>query len=196
VIAGVDHGRDGEPDRLPLRWERPAGQITDPENNRTLFHYDATGQLDGITRVTNNSNSTGPETSFDNVADSCSGTTGVVGKMVETDAETHATTYCYDNAGQVIKVINANGHTSARSYTANGDVATFTDGNSPAGVTQYDFDPTTNDLNSMSLPAGSGITGAESLWTAGGTTPSPSTEGWWTPCTSAEPTLWAMPDSW
>ena len=131
--------------------------------------------MTSITYVTNTVNGTGPTTTYGyhpNVAGSCaaapSGDT-LGGYTIATDADGHATTFCYDLEGLVLQTIDPDSANSTASYTADQHVATSTDALSQ---TTTDSSNSNNDLTQVTAPVlGSGQNAA----TAGATYNTPST---------------------
>jgi RHS repeat-associated protein len=134
-------------------------RITDPLTNQTTFAYDSQSRVASMTYVTNTVNGTGPTTTYgyhSNAAGSCaaapSGDT-LAGYTIATDANSHATTYCYDLEGLVLQVIAPSNSTS-NSYTSDQHVAVSADGFSQPTTNIYN---SSNDLTKSTAPAlGSG----------------------------------------
>jgi len=138
-------------------------QITDPLGNETKFGYDSQSRVTSIIYVTNLTLGTGPTTSYtyNTGAGSCAAApTGdsVFGNTVSTDANSHATTYCYDPQGLVLQVIDPDAHSGASSFTPDQHVAASTDALSQTTTATYNAN---NDLTKITPPAlGSGQTPA------------------------------------
>jgi YD repeat-containing protein len=136
-------------------------QIIDPVGNTINFTYGTTypyrvTQI-GYVNATCSGGSCNTGFVYGAGAGSCTAS-GVFGNTVETDADAHATTYCYDNAGQVIQVINPMTDQSSASYTSDHALATSTDALSQTTTTAHN---TSNDLTNVTAPSlGSGQTGA------------------------------------
>lgn len=150
-------------------------EITDPLGNETTFAYDSQSRVTSVTNVTNTVNGTGPTTTYGyhpNVAGSCaaapSGDT-LGGYAVATDANGHASTYCYDLQGLVLQTIDPDSANGTASYTADQHVATSTDALSQLTRASYNAN---NDVTQVTAPAdGIGQTAAS----AGATYNTPST---------------------
>lgn len=135
-------------------------QITDPLGNETTFVYDSQSRVTSITYVTNIVNGTGPTTTYGyhpNAAGSCaaapSGDT-LAGYTVATDANGHASTYCYDLEGLVIQTIDPDSASSSASYTSDQNVAKSTDALSQTTTDSFNSN---NDLTQVTAPVlGSG----------------------------------------
>ncbi len=135
-------------------------QITDALGNETIFAYDSKSRVTSITYVTNTVLETGPTTTYGyhpNATGSCaaapSGDT-LDGYTIATDANGHATTYCYDLEGLVIQSIDPDSANSTASYTADQHVATSTDALSQTTTASFNSN---NDLTQVTAPVlGSG----------------------------------------
>jgi RHS repeat-associated protein len=155
-------------------------QITDPNGNVTKIAYDTsirfgyTYRVRSITYVTDPVQGTGPTTSFayNPGTGSCNNygpvVSGIVGNTVVTDANSHATTHCYDNQGRVIKVLDAKNQAATTTYNSNSNVLNYADGAYPTNPTAFTYDPTSNNLTNAAAP-----TGANSTWTYTPTGPHP-----------------------
>jgi YD repeat-containing protein len=148
-------------------------EIIDPLGHETTFGYNGQLQVTSITLVTNTSNGTGPTTTYAYYADetgSCATPSGdtVAGYTVATDANGHATTFCYDPQGLVIQTIDPDSASDTASYTADQAVAISTNALAQSTTASYN---TNNDLTQVTAPAdGSGQTPASDSATY--TTPS------------------------
>ena len=138
-------------------------QITDPNGNLTKLAYDSATRLTSIIRVTNVGLGTGPTTtySYNLGAGSCAAAPPgdfLYGYTVATDPNSHATTYCYDQQGLVLQVIDPNNNSAQTSYTTDQHVATATDALSQTTTATYNPN---NDLTRLALPIlGSGQSAA------------------------------------
>jgi RHS repeat-associated protein len=136
-------------------------QITTPGGRITKFTRVGGGsrKVASIIRVTNPGAGTGPTTNFAyTFGDTCSGTPNVQGKTVVTDPNVHATTYCWDGQGKVLKTTDALGHNRSNAYDSDSNVQDFMDGNQQHFL--FDFDPTSHNLTRVALP-----NGAHADWT-------------------------------
>src|SRR5439155_4415304 len=94
--------------------------VVDPLNNDTNIAYVGTSnQVDHFTRATGTTNAA--TTTFSYSTQNCSGVSGA-GKTVVTDADSHATTYCWDQKGRVLKVLDAKGNSASTSYNSRSNV--------------------------------------------------------------------------
>jgi RHS repeat-associated protein len=149
--------------------------ITDPVTNQTKLGYDSQSRVTSITYVTNTVNGTGPTTTYGyhpNAAGSCaaapSGDT-LAGYTVATDANSHATTYCYDLEGLVIQTIDPDSASAASSYTSDQHVAVSTDALAQSTTATYNSN---NDLTKATAPV---LSAGQTAATAGATYNTPST---------------------
>lgn len=137
-------------------------QIIDPNGNTVNFTYGTTYPYHltqiGYVNTTCSGGSCNTGFAYNSGVGSCT-STGVFGNTVVTDADGHATTYCYDNQGRVNQVIDAKGNKPATSYTSNNNVQTYADGANPNSPTSFTYDPTTNNLTNAAEP-----TGANQAW--------------------------------
>jgi RHS repeat-associated protein len=150
-------------------------KVTDALGNQTNFAYDSQFRVTSITYVTNTVNQTGPTFTYGyhpNVAGSCAAAPSgdsLGGYTVATDANGHATTYCYDLQGLVLQTIDPDSATNSASYTSDQLVAKSTDALSQTTTDSFNSN---NDLTQVSAPVlGSGQNAA----TAGATYNTPST---------------------
>jgi RHS repeat-associated protein len=150
-------------------------EITDPLGNETTFVYDSDSRVTSITYVTNNALGTGPTTTYayhPNVAGSCaaapSGDT-LGGYTIATDANGHATTYCYDLEGLILQSIDPDSASSSASYTADQHVAASTDALSQTMTDSFNGN---NDLTQVMAPV---LGAGQSAATAGAAFNTPST---------------------
>jgi RHS repeat-associated protein len=160
--------------------QNSSGQLTsytDPNNKTTYYTYDAYGNLTkittaqgnvtkvaydtgaservtSITRLVHPTDTTGPTTSFaySGAVSPCTGGAGWK-KMVATDPNSHATTYCTDDLGRIQTVVDANGHTRSSSYTPDGYIKTLTSALSTPETFTYSAD---NKDNVTQIQEGSG----------------------------------------
>ena len=137
-------------------------KITDALGNQTNFAYDSQFRVTSITYVTDPVHQTGPTTSYGyhpNLAGSCAAApTGdtLGGYTVATDANGHATTYCYDLQGLVLQSIDPNSASSSESFTSDQQVAKSTDALSQTTTDSFN---SSNDLTQVTAPVlGSGQT--------------------------------------
>lgn len=110
------------------------------------FAYDAKDRVTAITYPTDQDSLEGPTTRF---VYSGGGTDP---HSVVRDANGNDTTHYYDDHGRVTKTVDAKGNTTSTSYTANHNVASYTDALS-AVQTTFDYDDQDN-LTAVSLPTG------------------------------------------
>lgn len=151
-VATYDYDSDGrmtsfvdrEGHTVTLGWD-PAWNlvsITDPSGNAYRFTYDSS---DRVTRVSV-PNSAGPlDTTF----------TYQSSATVVVNARQHAGTHHFDAEGRQTKAVDALGHEQSRSWTANSDVETTTDGLSNRSENRYD---PLNNLVGTKLPTGAANT--------------------------------------
>ena len=125
--------------------------------------------MTSITYVTNTVNQTGPTTTYGyhpNVAGSCAAApTGdtLGGYTVATDANGHATTYCYDLQGLVLQSIDPDSASTSASFTSDQQVAKSTDA---LLQTTTDSFNSNNDLTQVTAPVlGSGQNAATAVAT-------------------------------
>lgn len=101
--------------------------VTTPDGHATTFAYNASNQVTAITLADN------AQTSFSYLS----------GETDLTDANSHTTKYDYDSATDLVtKVIDAQGNTQSLSYTADYNVATYT--NPLNQTTTFQFDVNNN----------------------------------------------------
>jgi RHS repeat-associated protein len=112
--------------------------ITDPSGNAYCFHYDSS---DRVTEVSVPNSAKALDTTFAYQS----------GQTVETDPNGHATTYQFDTQGRQTKAIDPLGHEQSRTWTANSDIQTTTDGLGSASENRYD---PLNNLIGTKLPTG------------------------------------------
>jgi len=118
-------------------------QIVDPNGNTINFSYGATypykvTQIGYVnTACAGGSCNTGFV--YNSGTGSCT-VSGVFGNTVVTDADSHATTYCYDNVGRVIQVIDPLTQQNLASYTSDHALATSTDALSQTTSATYNVD--------------------------------------------------------
>jgi len=150
-------------------------QITDALGNETIFAYDSKSRVTSITYVTNTVLETGPTTTYGyhpNTTGSCaaapSGDT-LAGYTIATDANGHATTYCYDLQGLVVQTIDPDSATTLASYTSDEHVAASTDGLSQTTTDSFNSN---NDLTQVTAP---GLGSGQNAATTGATYNTPST---------------------
>ncbi len=144
--------------------QNSSGQLTsyiDPAGNTTYYTYDSYGNLTkittaagnitkvaydtgaservtSITRLVHPTDGSGPTTSFSYAGPEspCPSNAGWK-TMIATDPNSHATTYCTDDLGMIQNVYDANGHSEAATYTADGFIGTGTSG--LGAVTTYTY---------------------------------------------------------
>ena len=129
-------------------------QITDPNGNVTKLAYDSATRVTSIIRVTNLGLGTGPTTTYgyNTGAGSCAAAPqgdSLYGYTVATDANSHAATFCYDQQGLVLQVVDSNSNSNKSSYTTDEHIATTTDALSQTTTNTYN---TNNDLTSVTPP--------------------------------------------
>jgi RHS repeat-associated protein len=136
-------------------------QITDPLSNETKFAYDSSSRVTSIIYVTNNSNGTGPTTTvaYHSGSGSCAAApTGdsVAGYTVITDANSNATTDCFDPQGLVLQSIDPLSASQSASFSSDQHVAVGTDSLSQSTTNTFNSN---NDLTQSTAPVlGSGQT--------------------------------------
>lgn len=139
-------------------------QITDPNSNITKLTYDSATRVTSTVRVTNVGQGTGPTTSFSYTTGSGScapapAGDSLYGYTVATDANNRSSTYCYDQQGLVLQVMDPSSNSSKTSYTADQQPATTTDALSNTTTSAYN---SSNDVTQVTSPAlGSGHTPAQ-----------------------------------
>jgi RHS repeat-associated protein len=132
--------------------------ITDPGNNIgenvTQFGY-TSNQVTSFEPIDPTTGS-GPSTGYAYTpGDDCSGTPpNIVGNTVETlpNSFSSTTKYCWNKLGEVKRAIDDDGNNQDHTYTANGDVATYTDGTGQTYTTN--FYGTTTKVKDINLPTG------------------------------------------
>ena len=121
---------------------RQLTQITDPLGNVTKISYSSNDQVASVTEAT------GAVTSFTydlSMASACSGIVSpALPCTVVTDANTHTTTFAYNNHDQVTGVKDANGNLTTTAYTTDYNVASFTDALSKQTTFQFSTDGKNN----------------------------------------------------
>jgi RHS repeat-associated protein len=130
-------------------------KITDPRGNETRLTYDGSRRVKTITRVTRLTTDVDPQTKYDYFAgDACpengQATENVTGKTVVTDPRLNQTTHCHNDKGQILKTVDAKGNKQEKTYTAQGNVATYTEAGAPSG-TLFEWSANGN-LTGVKLP--------------------------------------------
>jgi RHS repeat-associated protein len=133
---------------LPGTWDK-LDKITDARGHDiTLGYSGTTGDYSQVTSVTRPVDATSGHNivwqfNYKPTAGTGSTCTGpdFIGKTVETDPESHTTTYCYNKLGQPIQVFDGNGRSVNKTYNAAANVATFTGlaGSGNPSLTTYKF---------------------------------------------------------
>jgi RHS repeat-associated protein len=136
-------------------------QIVDPKGNTINLTYGTTYPYKvtqiGYVNTSCAGGSCNVALTYNSGVGSCT-VSGVFGNTVVTDANTHATTYCYDTAGRVIQVIDPLGQRTSASYTSDQALASSTDALSQ--TTSASYNPN-NNLTSVTPPVlGSGHSAA------------------------------------
>lgn len=116
--------------------------VTDPSGNVYCFAYDGS---DRVTKVSVPNSAGDLDTTFEYRSDN----------TVERDPKGNATTYYFDGEGRQTKAVDALGHEQSRTWTANSDIQTTTDGAGSTGENRYD---PLNNLISTKLPTGAANT--------------------------------------
>jgi RHS repeat-associated protein len=129
-------------------------KITDPNGSVTNLSYDSATRVTSITRVTNVSQGTGPTTTYgyNTGAGSCApAPTGdsLYGYTTQTDANSHVSTYCYDQAGLVLQLIDPNANSNQTSYTLDQHVASRTNALAQTATASFNGN---NDLTQLTPP--------------------------------------------
>jgi RHS repeat-associated protein len=139
-------------------------ELLDPLGDETTVVYDSESRVTSITYVTNTETGTGPTTTYayhPNATGSCAAAPSgdsLAGYTVATDANGHATTYCYALQGLVLQTIDPDSDSTQGSYTADQQVAAATDALAHTTTASYN---TSNDLTQVTAPSdGSGQNGA------------------------------------
>ncbi|MFJ2256925.1 RHS repeat-associated core domain-containing protein [Streptomyces sp. NPDC087844] len=135
--------------------DRRLTKITTPEGRVTVFTYDSQNRVTSMKRATafDGSGETGPTYLYDysTATPNAAGTTTVTDPVGDTTAYQHAAD------GEITKVTDALGRSRDRTYDANRNVATATDGTgvggTPGNVTAYGWDGRSNPT-SLKLPTG------------------------------------------
>jgi RHS repeat-associated protein len=124
--------------------------ITTPGGSVTKIAYDASKRVQSVMRTTNAGHTTGPTTTYAySTGSPCA--TGET-KTTVTDPNSHASIYCSDpTTGEVSKVQDPLGHSQTTTWTASGNVATYTAAsNSVSGInTTNTYDATTDALTQI-----------------------------------------------
>ncbi len=127
--------------------------ITTPAGRTIGFGYDPSGRVTSVSRYTTLGQNSGDAavTGF-GYAPNPDGS----GQATETNPAAQTSTFALDTLGRVTQATDPLGHTRAQTYTPNSDVATAVDamgqGQTKAGTTRFAYDPTTNNLTSVTLP--------------------------------------------
>jgi len=138
-------------------------QITDPIGNVTKLGYDSATRLTSIVRVTNVALGTGPTSTYayNTGIGSCAAAPpgdSVYGYNLATDPNSHTTTYCYDQQGLILQVVDPNGDSVKAAYSPDQHLSASTDALSQTTSGTYN---TNNDLTQITPPTlGSGQSAA------------------------------------
>lgn len=178
---GYDSGRhlttvtDPEGRTTTYRYDRNDNidRITDKRGNYTYLTYDSAGRVASVTRTVDGTTTNDVRTTY-----AYSGPTGHctgredVGRTIVTDARGHDTSYCWNAKGQVTSTRDALNRDTSKTYTPNGDAATYDSfvgtGNTATTTLRYDTD---NNLTQRQHPAGERDSAA--YWSASSNTNDP-----------------------
>jgi len=133
--------------------------ITTPAGRTIGFGYDPSGRVTSVSRYTTLGQNSGDAavTGF-GYAPNPDGS----GQATETNPAGQTSTFALDTLGRVTQVTDPLGHMRAQTYTPNSDVQTAVDamgtGQTPSNTTRFAYDPTTNNLTSVTLPTGASTT--------------------------------------
>jgi RHS repeat-associated protein len=133
--------------------------ITTPAGRTIGFGYDPSGRVTSVSRYTTQGQNSGDAavTGF-GYAPNPDGS----GQATETNPAGQTSTFALDTLGRVTQVTDPLGHMRAQTYTPNSDVQTAVDamgtGQTPSNTTRFAYDPTTNNLTSVTLPTGASTT--------------------------------------
>jgi YD repeat-containing protein len=151
---------------LPGTWDK-LDKITDARGHDISLAYSGTtgdgSQVTSVTRAVDTTSGHNIVWQFNYKPTAGTGgtctATDWIGKTVETDPESHATTYCYNKLGQPIQVFDGNGRSVTQTYNGAANVATFTGlaGSGNPSLTTYTAagDTTTGDLKDVTTTSGS-----------------------------------------
>jgi len=148
-------------------------RITDPRGNYVYITYDSAGRVASVTRTVDGTTTNDVTTRY-----AYSGPTGPctgrddVGRTIVTDARGHDTSYCWNAKGEVTSSRDALNRDSSKTYTPNGDAASYTSfvgtGNTATTTLTYDTD---NNATARQQPAGERDSAA--YWSASSNTRDP-----------------------
>ncbi|MFL5816647.1 MAG: DNRLRE domain-containing protein [Conexibacter sp.] len=148
-------------------------RITDPRGNYIYITYDSAGRVASVTRTVDGTTTNDVTTRY-----AYSGPTGPctgrddVGRTIVTDARGHDTSYCWNAKGEVTSSRDALNRDSSKTYTPNGDAASYTSfvgtGNTATTTLTYDTD---NNVTQRQQPAGERDSAA--YWSAASNTRDP-----------------------
>ncbi len=133
--------------------------ITTPAGRTIGFGYDPSGRVTSVSRYTTLGQNSGDAavTGF-GYAPNPDGS----GQATETNPAGQTSTFALDTLGRVTQATDPLGHMRAQTYTPNSDVATAVDamgqGQTSGNTTRFAYDPTTNNLTSVTLPTGASTT--------------------------------------
>jgi RHS repeat-associated protein len=134
-------------------------QITDPRSGATIITYDTNVEerVTQIERVNDNGPNKVTTYAYSSASSPCDGPNDF-GKTVVTDANSNATTYCYDDQGRVSKVRDAKGKDQSLTYSANSFVETYTSANNGTSGfnTTVDRDSVSNSVKTITQATGTG----------------------------------------
>ena len=148
-------------------------RITDPRGNYIYITYDGAGRVASVTRTVDGTSTNDVRTTY-----AYSGPTGHctgrddVGRTIVTDARGHDTSYCWNAKGQVTSARDALNRDSSRTYTPNGDAASYTSfaGTGNAALTTLTYD-TDDNPTQRQQPAGE--SDSATYWSASSNTRDP-----------------------
>lgn len=156
----------------------------DPAGNSTAYAYDTHGDLTqittaagtvtkvayanagsgdyrvtSVTRLVKPTDATGPTRSYGYYTGGSPCTSSDEGRTVKTNEPGYQTTYCYNASDQVTRAVDADGHTTMSSYSADANIAQLTNPLGGTAVMSYRDPGTTSErLSSMQEGGSSGPT--------------------------------------
>jgi RHS repeat-associated protein len=136
-------------------------KITTAQGNITKFAYAGASSGDyrvtSVTRLVKPTDSTGPTRAYAYYTGGSPCATSDEGRTVETNELGYSTTYCYNASDQVDTSVDPDGHTTSKSFTADGNVAQLTTPTGGTAVLGYQNPGTSSErVTSIQLGGSSG----------------------------------------